>query len=391
MKDIKTMSLEEKKMYLEELKAERQRIVSGEQLRKQSGGFQAAAEAMMPYDPTGAFNLMDKRAKTDIDRQEMMMKGVGDSKTKLLNEMKALTYAISTTTDPAQKELLNAQLTAINAEYLDKFGAGKSTTPPDDGPDAWLNEYIKNIALDSYGKNANGTIKNKTQLISDIKTAAKAKGFTVLANSKTIDDRVNAIDNDLENAYKAKTDVESDTLEKQSKVMQLSQSQIDNAYKNLDDKYPNLREKGIDLVNSAITFVAAGDQGDISARNNLVKKISRMGSDEALSETDFGRALGLSLGANFLNRISNALTNANLPITDDQWQKLRTFAETYTNEMRGVVKEADPSGKLLRPIKPFPGSKNLSDGLRTTPGVPKKGDKKNISGIQLTFDGKTWR
>jgi len=370
-KDVKNMSLADKKMYLEELKVERQRIASGEQLRQQSGGFQAAAEALMPYDPTGAFNLMDKRAKTDIDRQEMMMKGVGDSKTKLLNEMKALTYAISTTTDPAQKELLNTQLTAINAEYLDKFGAGKTTATPTDGaPDSWLNDYIKTISLSSYGKNADGTIQNKSQLISDIKNAAKSKGFTVLANSKTIDDRINAIDNDLANAYKAKTGVESDVLEKRAKQINLTQTQIDNAYKNLDAKYPKLRDEGIDLVNSAITFVNAGDKGDIPARNNLVKKIARMGSNEALSETDFGRALGRSLGMNFVDRVTNALTNANMPITDAEWQKLRSFAETYTNEMRTVVKEADPSGTLLRPIKPFPNRMNLTDGLRTETKTP---------------------
>lgn len=380
-KNTQNMSLEEKRAYLVELKAERQRIASGEQLRKQSGGFQAAAEAMMPYDPTGAFNLMDKRAKTDIDRQEMLQKGIGDSKTKLLNEMRSLTYAISTTTDPAQKELLNTQLMAINKDYLDKFGMGNKVDTDTDptAPDIWLNEYINGISLPAYGVNADGSIERKAQLISDIKTAAKMKGYTVLANGKIIDERINDMDEDLSRKYDKKTGVESDKLDRRGKVIQLTQQQIDNAYTNLDKKYPGLREKGIDLVNSAITFVAAGDKGDISARNNLVKKIARMGSDEALSETDFGRALGRSLGMNFVDRITNALTNANMPITDAEWQKLRTFAETYTNEMRGVVKEADPSGTLLRPIKPFPNRLNLTGDLRT-----EKTSSSVVDGVKIT-------
>lgn len=120
LKDTKNMSLEEKKAYLQELKLERQRIASGEQLRRQSSGFQAAAEAMMPYDPTGAFNLMDKKAKTDIDREEMLRKGQYDPdqvRFKLVSRMNSITGQLRgmPANDPMYATL-SAELTKLQSE-----------------------------------------------------------------------------------------------------------------------------------------------------------------------------------------------------------------------------------------------------------------------------------
>lgn len=124
-KNVQRMSLEEKKAYLQELIAERDRIASGEILRKQSGGLEAAAEALMPYDPMSAFNIMDKKTKTDIDRQEMLMKAnkaqydPDQIRFKLSSRLNAISAQMSqlNAADPEYKEL-KAEATRIKAEIV---------------------------------------------------------------------------------------------------------------------------------------------------------------------------------------------------------------------------------------------------------------------------------
>lgn len=318
--EIARMSLDEKKAYLQELKQQRAILASGEILRRQSGGLQAAAETMMKYDPTGAFNVLDKKTKTDIDRQELMLKAGGESKTKLLDEMKALTYAISTSKDPAQTELLQRQLTAINTQYLDKFGVGEMEGADVGNPDAWLADYIKTIAVASYGINADGGITDLTRMKNDIKSAARSQGYNALANSDKIDKQVESINADLINREAAKGRKKLEELDIAGKQQEISQSQKENIYKNIDTKYPDLRTKDIPNANKLIGFIVQGESGSTGSRNNAVKSLSRLGSDEALSETDFGRALGRSGVLSTLAKWAKA----DVTITDAEWNKVKS-------------------------------------------------------------------
>ena len=149
-------------------------------------------------------------------------------------------------------------------------------------------------------------------------------------------------------------DSEMRNLDKQAKVQNLTQGEIDNAYKRIDSKYPGLRTEQLPMADSVIEFVIAGDKGDISARNNLVKKISRMGSNEALSETDFGRAIGRQFGDNFLSRLQKAVSGQDAAITDAEWTRLKSFAKTNYDKIVSDAKAADPSGKFLKPLRPWP-------------------------------------
>lgn len=376
-KNVQGMSLEEKKAYLQELIAERDRIASGEILRKQSGGLEAAAEALMPYDPMSAFNIMDKKTKTDIDRQELLLKASGDSKTKLLNEMKALTYAIQTSKDPAQIELLSTQLSAINKEYLDKFGAGTAGGDVGD-PEVWFNDYIKNVALDSYGVNADGTITNTSTLISDLKSAARKQGFTAYANSTKIDDKVKQINSDRSTASGAKSKAEAEKLDIASKKQQLTQQQKDNIYKNIDAKYVGLREKDIPQAIKVANIIRSADDGSVSSRNNAVKALSRFGSDEALSESDFGRALGRTVSGQILSGLLSKV-NANLPITEQEWKTVRNDIVSAVNALatrrRQALNEFTPvgyKGELLERVpdlsKAYKGTSSGSNTSKTGAG-----------------------
>ena len=153
-------------------------------------------------------------------------------------------------------------------------------------------------------------------------------------------------------------------LDKQAKIQNLTQGEIDNEYKRIDSKYPGLRTEQLPMADSVIEFVIAGDNGDISARNNLVKKIARMGSNEALSETDFGRAIGRTFGDNFLSRVQKAVSGQEAAITDDEWIRLKSFAKTNYDKIASDAKAADPSGKFLKPLRPWPTANKKQQGAQ---------------------------
>lgn len=386
-------TLEQKKEKLQELQAKLAQAKMDSEYKQQRGGLTRAAEAMMPYDPTGAFNLLDKREALDVKRQQLAASTSG--KKALLDEIKAMTWSIQTTNNPTVKQQLSDNLEELNKQYLARYGVTpeQDTGSGESDPVKWLNSYWKGIALASYGKNADGTISRSSDLKSDIKIAARDAGYTIL--DKDIDAKIEGYNKDVSDTYSAGVKKKEEEISLASGAESLKQQKLDNAYTIIDKKFPKLREEGIDLVRNAVTFVKAGDTGDNSARNNLVKKISRMGSNEALSETDFGRALGRNLGTQFLSRIATIITGAGLPITDEEWVKLRNFAKTYYDEVDGAITEADPSGKLLRRLPAWPSytkNKNEAAGDDVIRGKGlKKGDTKKVGSVTMTYDGKVWR
>jgi hypothetical protein len=96
--EIASMTLGEKKVYLEELKQYRDQLVASKGLREQAAGLKRASETMMKYNPTGAFDLMDKAAQTEIDRQRVMLQGQNKTRKAQLEQLwkdntRALTQA----------------------------------------------------------------------------------------------------------------------------------------------------------------------------------------------------------------------------------------------------------------------------------------------------------
>lgn len=69
---IANMDIDEKRTYLTELEQYREQLMATKNLREQSSGLKRAAETMMKYNPTGAFDLMDKSAQTDIKRDQLL-------------------------------------------------------------------------------------------------------------------------------------------------------------------------------------------------------------------------------------------------------------------------------------------------------------------------------
>ena len=79
---IANMDIEAKRAYLAELEQYREQLVATKSLREQGSGLKRAAETMMKYNPTGAFDLMDKSAQTDIKRDQLLRnKGMNPEET----------------------------------------------------------------------------------------------------------------------------------------------------------------------------------------------------------------------------------------------------------------------------------------------------------------------
>lgn len=96
--EIASMTLGEKRVYLEELKQYREQLVASKGLREQGAGLKRASETMMKYNPTGAFDLMDKAAQTEIDRKRVEQQGLNKTRKAQLEQLwkdntRALTQA----------------------------------------------------------------------------------------------------------------------------------------------------------------------------------------------------------------------------------------------------------------------------------------------------------
>lgn len=95
--EIQGMNINAKKLYLEELKQYKAQLEASKGLREQGAGLKRASETMMKYNPTGAFDLMDKAAQTEIDRQKVEQAGMKDKydpdtvRFKLASRLNAIT------------------------------------------------------------------------------------------------------------------------------------------------------------------------------------------------------------------------------------------------------------------------------------------------------------
>ena len=135
----------------------------------------------------------------------------------------------------------------------------------------------------------------------------------------------------------------------------------------IDAKYPGLR-KEIAASNSILRIIPEGDSGISSARNEAVKKLSRMASDEALSGTDFGQALGRDGFMTTLEGWAKVTRN----ITDSEWNTLRTrllsAIESTKNRRNSAIKDFNGADKALERIGTLDGSPNKTGKVDTTQG-----------------------
>lgn len=133
-------TLEQKKAKLQELQAKLAQAKMDSEYKQQRGGLTRAAEAMMPYDPTGAFNLLDKREALDVKRLQAEKDNQYDPdavRFKLASRSNAISGQLAgmAANNPAYQPLLNEQnrikkeLAKDNPSIKDVYADQDTPTP----------------------------------------------------------------------------------------------------------------------------------------------------------------------------------------------------------------------------------------------------------------------
>lgn len=296
LKDTKNMSLEEKKAYLQELKLERQRIASGEPLRRQSSGFQAAAEAMMPYDPTGAFNLMDKRAQTDIDRQRLMMQGQNKTRKTQLEQLwkdntRALTQARKNQESPDIIKKYEDNIAAIETQLkeIDPYtwgasvggGSGAGGTKENvEKAVAEGKELVRN-AVDvkdiNGAKGADGIIDDIALLettISDLRT----KYGISSADLSPVVNYLESKKDEIDKGYKAKLEKEDKAFEQAMKKRSEAGASWSIQLERAKQAYNDLKANPSDFSyrNEALDVLLRNETGAAIAKQETMNRLSTL-------------------------------------------------------------------------------------------------------------------
>lgn len=266
--------------------------------------------AILPKDRSMTVDQIRQQLRIASEGAIRKMEATPDPNLKELYKKEMEVYVAE-----AAKDVPSIQLASTAVNELYKTGG---QGPDKSALDWWNSNKPTQELIKKYGITDAGGIKDLTNLKTDVKNLARGAGYTSL--DKTIEDYIDSVNKDMENAVIAARGKSEFELGQAGKIQQLTQDKKDSIYKDIDTKYPNLREKEIPNANKLIGFIIQGDSGSTGSRNNAVKSLSRLGSDEALSETDFGRALGRS---GVLSTLTN-WANANVPITDAEWNKVKS-------------------------------------------------------------------
>lgn len=363
------MTLDEKKARLQELKMELARLESGEKLRSQGAGLQAAAESMMVNDPMSAFDLMDKAAQTDIDRDKVMLMGQTKSRITQLEQLwkdatRALRQARVDRDQPSIKKY-EEQVASLESQLAtmapDTWGTHPQNKTTEDGniklAVAEGNAYIDQ----AKDVNRDGKIDNVAKLEKDIATLVTKYNISE-ADIQEVHTYLQAKKDEIA-GLKEGALVNSDEARRQA-------SELD---RRIDTKYPDIR-KSITTANALLRIIPEGDRGLGSARNEAVKKLSRMASDEALTASDFGQALGRS---GILSTLTE-WTKTNVNVTDAEWSDLKTRLNSAIDGVRSrrtqAVRDFSGADKALEQVNTPSNNKNTRGGLKTA----------NVNGITIT-------
>ena len=389
--ELSKMSLADKKSYLIELEGQLNLLESGETLRKQSGGFQAAAEAMMPYDPTGAFNLMNKKAQTDIDRQRVMQQGQNKSRVIQLEQL----------WKDATRSLRQARIDRDQpsiAKYEAQI-ASLETQLSSLSPDTWGESAPKEVVVNG---NVDKAISEGKDLIESAKDVKPRDGVIddyakIELNIKELVKKYNISDSDMQEVYgylKSK----ADQIEKEyNSAKDTDREAYERNKATLDNKIQGWRPDVTawkDIKRKAQSAITNYKNQNWGASQTITMK-GLLG--DALSEQERSVMAGKGYGESIFGGLWSKLTDSATPVTKEQAEKVVKAFVDYVNELgtsfgefknnKYVLDGLGLSSGNLAPLR-F-NSKNTEGGLNL--GAPKKGQTKTIGGVTLTFDGKVWR
>lgn len=353
MADYTNMTLEEKKQKLAELKSKLAQLKSTKELTAQTKGFDSAIDAMMPYDPNQAFNLMDRREATELKRLQALNKDQYDPdqvRFKLVSRMNSITGQLQgmSANDPLYTPLTNelkkikAELNLDNPSVQHVYSGSvvdNNDPPPPNGTKTvtyeTILEDIKGATKETYDKVA-------AQVATD-------KGIAKLSNEQT-----KYVDDALNKKYK--------------ELFPLAKHRPTTT--NVDWLNPIKAAIGQFATFSAVSSL---DPSVPSDRQILWKVNQRSFTPEAVNEGD------LSLGRSFLDKAIAKITGIVPEISETEAISAKNNAKKAYDLARGTVKSYIDHPKNFQYISEgtykwmtdalktyvWANNKNLTDGLRT--------------------------
>lgn len=366
--EIQAMTLDEKRLYLGELKQYKAQLEASKDLRMQGAGLKRAAEVMMKNDPTGAFNLMDKAAQTEIDRKRVEQLGMNKTRVAQLEQLwkdatRSLRQARIDRDQPSIKkyeeqiESLESQLAQLAPDTWG-VGAPKNKDTDNDAVEKAVSEG--NLLVDgAKDSNNDGKIDN---------VATLEKNIAELVTKYNISEA------DIQEVYtylQAKKDeiagIRAGQLEKSEESRRISSENR--------TKINDWRAKNKNIIDRLETVAMLGSSfNNLNDKTNQlnVKKIRlRMASNESVNDSDIVNATdfnALQQAANKLGLATSALT------VEGAQQDVNAIKEIYITLER-MLKDAAGNDKvfinevnnMLRKYKVPSFNKNTTGGLRTNP------------------------
>ena len=365
--------------------------------------FKSYYDALSMIDPARAKQEADMRNQTatlgikqqtaDISRQKAendqaarLLKLQNGGKDDYLNEIKTLTYAINTTSDLNQKQMLTNQKTAIEKLYLDRFGAsGAQPVASTESADTWLSSYFGSIALPDYGVNADGTIRDESRLIADIQTAAKAKGLTVL--DAKIKDMVQGKNTDLKRAYEANIGEKVNKLEIAGKTENVRSTGYDNWLK---ENLPGVETAYKDLNAFRDGLSMALNQANRSDVGGAYIAMKRVLGD-AISGSDFAGIAGFGVGDGLIGLVKAKLGGT--PMSDSE---AKAFLREAINGFSAMKAQYDERFKgedanMQKARKAYRVNPLVYQGAAPAPSATVTGQKQIGKGQGVTANGTTYK
>ena len=388
---------------------ERQRRVGSEVASAYtSGGREPAVARLMQDNPELGIKLATDPASGALKEED-----------RLATQWRALMATKNKkdfeTLDRATKERINSQISGIESA-LSRTEYGKSLIGGGGAPASVAGEVTETKTDQFYTPAVSAEIENLIGEFDDKETAAvegvanvklwlaqlreKAGISESDPEYKMMVDYIGNVASGREQAVKENRAEEERKLGLQGKQIGISEAarsakegKMKAVYAKIDLAFPGLREKDIPAARKAVGFLQEGDRGNLTAKNNAVKALSRLGSDEALSESDFGRALGRGATASLLGGLASKMTGANpINITDAEWANVKSaiMSSVSTVKDRRALAIKQAAGGDNTALEQVPGvSMSAQGGAKPISGAT--GSSQVGAGQGQTANGSKWR
>ena len=342
-------TLEQKKAKLAELQAKLAQAKMDSEFKQQRGGLTRAAEAMMPYDPTGAFNLLDKREALDVKRLQA-------ERGKGLQDVEEIRRQLRMNADRASRAAENTALSEAERKlYLKEAEVYRMETAKD-------NPSLQQAALDVNSLRKVGPkvtpVDGSTLTREGVWSEWKPK-----LDKLTYKDEVEDLRSTFVDAIVSLGDTDRDKLVGQFDALSNGKKNRPGAAKRPATTSTDIKAS----IQSALGALAAGSAlSDLDLNSNVSRQIlwkadQRSFSPEAVNEGD------MTAGRSTLEKAIAKVTGVAPAITSSEASAYRSRAKATYDKMAATLRKYasdDPSSAYFKGVSAIT-RQNIIDALGT--------------------------